>query len=442
MANLVVVGAQWGDEGKGKIVDLLTGHFDIVARYQGGHNAGHTVVMDGHKTVLHLIPSGILHADKICVLGNGMVIDPAAFSQEASVLEKVLPGSRERIFISDRATLITPWHRPIEEAREHNAGDARIGTTMRGMGPAYESKIRRIGYHASLASKPSKLRDKLEAELEEVNEYLTFLGAPPLKKSSVEEYLEETCIMGPRVADTAELLNQMIDKGKNVLFEGAQGTLLDVDHGTYPFVTSSNSTAGGACTGTGVGPTRINGVLGIIKAYTTRVGGGPFPTELHDEVGEHLSRVGQEIGASTGRKRRCGWFDGLIAGRSQMVNYFDVCAVTKLDVLDELAEIKICCAYRFRGQELHSFPEDADVLADCIPLYETHPGWMTGTKGARSFGELPRNAQSYLLRLTDFCRSSIKIVSVGEDRGATIIRPEIPQFGWMDRLLTTTTVAL
>lgn len=439
MENLVVVGMQWGDEGKGKIVDLVTDHFDIVARYQGGHNAGHTVVIDGRKTVLHLIPSGILHEETMCILGNGMVIYPPAFNQEVEGLPESVRG---RIYVSNRAHLITPWLQAIEAAREERAGDRRIGTTRRGIGPTYEWKVGRRGLRASLIRSPEIYQELLES-LKEANGYLESLGAQILPESSVEEFLLQASKMAYYVCDTVKILNDAYDRGYNVLFEGAQGTLLDVDHGTYPYVTGSNSTAGGACTGTGIGPTRIQGVLGITKAYTTRVGEGPFPTELHDEIGRHMHDKGREKGASTGRDRRCGWWDGVIARYSTAINGTSVLAVTKLDILDALPEIKICVGYRHKkGGVLDWFPDDIRILAECEPVYETHPGWREDTSKARSYAELPKNARSYLGRISDLSHCSVKIVSVGEGREATIIRSEIPQFPWMNDLVLTTSPAV
>jgi adenylosuccinate synthase len=432
MANLIVVGAQWGDEGKGKIVDLLTAHFDIVARYQGGHNAGHTVVINGGKHVFHLIPSGILHPGKICILGNGMVVFPPAFNSEVNALPE---EARGRVYVSSRAHIITPWLQAIEAAREEKAGAKRIGTTRRGIGPTYEWKIGRRGLRASMTRSFHKMKAALREELEEANRYLEFLLAETFPESCIEGFLDEADKMSSYVRETVEFLNDAMDQGRKVLFEGAQGTHLDIDFGTYPFVTSSNATAGGACTGTGVGPTRIDGVLGITKAYTTRVGEGPFPTELSDDVGRYLFEKGAERGASTGRPRRCGWFDAVVVRFSRMVNGIDTLVVTKLDILDDLPEIKICTAYRHNGEELNSFPDDTDILAECEPVYESWPGWQKSTKDARTFEDLPDEACLYLNRIAQLARCPVKIVSVGENRSETIIRPEIPRHDWMNNIL-------
>ncbi len=431
MANLIVVGAQWGDEGKGKIVDLLTAHFDIVARYQGGHNAGHTVLINGKKYILHLIPSGILHPNKMCVIGNGVVIDPAALKREMKDLEVEGISCKGRLFISNRAHVILDYHRHIERAEEDRRGPERIGTTNRGIGPAYEDKMGRRGVricdllNENALSRLIKenLRQKgplmpLEAQVD----YSSIL----LQARELGEELREYFV------DTAELLNRSMDRGMSVLFEGAQGNLLDVDHGTYPFVTASSATAGGACTGTGVGPTRIDGVIGIVKAYTTRVGEGPFPTELTDATGEEIRQRGQEFGASTGRPRRCGWFDAVVVHYARLINNLDTLVITKLDVLDSLPEIKICTGYRYKGKLLESFPPEIQVLSECRPEYQTVKGWHQKTAGIQDFAELPALAQDYLKRLSDLVNAEISVVSTGPDRTETIITsPHARLNAWM-----------
>jgi adenylosuccinate synthase len=419
MANVIVVGAQWGDEGKGKIVDLLTGHFDIVARYQGGHNAGHTVIIQGKKYVLHLIPSGILRPDKVCVIGNGVVIDLTALKQEIEDLESVGIQCRGRLFISDRAHVILDYHRALEAADEERRGEDRIGTTSRGIGPAYEDKAGRRGLRIGDLMNPPSARRILEANLKARQ------GVVSAALPGLDETCERTLALGSELsgyfADVSQYLNRAMDEGKWVLFEGAQGTLLDVDHGTYPFVTASNATAGGACTGTGVGPTRIDGVVGIAKAYTTRVGKGPFPTELLDALGEQIRARGAEFGASTGRPRRCGWFDSVVVRYACLVNNLDTLVITKLDVLDGLNEIQVCTGYRYRGRLLDSFPPDLQILMECQPEYETVPGWERPTDGIRDFDDLPVRARDYLKRLSELVRAEISLVSTGPDRAQTIV---------------------
>jgi len=414
MPNVVIVGAQWGDEGKGKIVDLLTGHFDVVARYQGGHNAGHTVIIQGKKYVLHLIPSGILHPKKSCVIGNGVVIDLQAMRTEIAELEAAGIECRGRLRVSNRAHIILPYHRSLETADEAQRGSNRIGTTNRGIGPAYEDKMGRRGLRIATLANPASLRRILEENLARSRAAL-----------DLESLYRETLALAGELegyfADTAEYLNRAIDDGKSVLFEGAQGTLLDVDHGTYPFVTASNATAGGASTGTGVGPTRIDGVIGIVKAYTTRVGEGPFPTELTDAVGEGIRKRGQEYGASTGRPRRCGWFDAVVAGYARLINNLDTLVITKLDVLDELDEIKVCTGYRHRGERLGAFPPEIDVLEACEPEYKTVRGWKQKTAGIQHVDDLPAAAKVYLKLLSDLVQAEISVVSTGPDRTETII---------------------
>ncbi len=421
MANLIVVGAQWGDEGKGKIVDLLTAHFDIVVRYQGGHNAGHTVIIHGQKFILHLIPSGILHPQKLCAIGNGMVIDPAALKKEIADLAEAGIICRGRLFISNRAHVILEYHQLVEKGDEERRGRERIGTTNRGIGPAYEDKMGRRGLRICDLADEQTVRRRLQENLE--IKRTAFSSIPD--SISMDALCESVCALGKElseyVVDVAEFINQGIDAGKHVLFEGAQGTLLDIDHGTYPYVTASSAIAGGACIGAGVGPTRIDGVIGISKAYTTRVGEGPFPTELTGELGEHIRQRGQEYGASTGRPRRCGWFDAFVVRYSRLINGLDSLAITKLDVLDGLEEIKICTGYRYKGSVLRSFPPEIFVLEQCQPEYVTVKGWPERTAGIQDYDELPARARDYLKRLSDLVGTEISLVSTGPDRNETII---------------------
>ena len=421
MANLIIVGAQWGDEGKGKIVDLLSDRFDVVARYQGGNNAGHTVIINGKKYVLHLIPSGILHPGKLCAIGNGVVIDPFALKREIAELAAEGIDCRGRLFISSRAHVILEYHRLAEKGDEERRGPDRIGTTNRGIGPAYEDKMARRGLRMCDLCNPPVLHRHLEENIG-IKKALFPANACSL---DIEKIYSESCAVGEElseyVVDIAEFLNGEIDGGKSVLFEGAQGTLLDVDHGTYPFVTASSAAAGGACTGTGVGPTRIDGVLGISKAYTTRVGSGPFPTELSDAIGDQIRQRGREYGASTGRPRRCGWFDAVAVRYSRLINDLGTLAITKLDVLDELDEIKICTGYRYKGRLLRSFPPELKVLEECRPEYIAVKGWNRKTAGIQSFAELPGIAQDYLKRLSDLANTEISVVSTGPDRKETIL---------------------
>jgi adenylosuccinate synthase len=431
MANLVIVGAQWGDEGKGKIVDLLTTHFDIVARYQGGHNAGHTVIVHGKKHVLHLIPSGILHAQKLCVIGNGVVVDPLALKKEIEELAASGISCRGRLFVSNRAHVILEYHRLVEKRDEERRGEARIGTTNRGIGPAYEDKMGRRGLRICDLANPEILKLRMEE-----NVALKQLFTPSVSNSfALEKACENARLWGQELSeyfvDAGELLNQKIDEGKTVLFEGAQGTLLDVDHGTYPFVTASSATAGGACTGTGVGPTQIDGVVGVSKAYTTRVGAGPFPTELTDSIGDHIRQRGQEYGASTGRPRRCGWFDAMVVRYSRLVNGLESLAITKLDVLDDLKEIRICTGYRYKNSVLRSFPAEIQVLEQCRPEYVTMKGWNQNTAGIRDYEQLPVIAQDYLKKLTDLVQTEIAIVSTGPDRSETVVASASRLTSWI-----------
>ncbi|MGH8119492.1 MAG: adenylosuccinate synthase [Gammaproteobacteria bacterium] len=421
--NVVVIGTQWGDEGKGKVVDLLTDRAAAVARFQGGHNAGHTVVIDGKKTILHLIPSGILHAGVQCFIGNGVVLSPAALMEEIHLLEENDVSVRDHLFISEACTLVLPYHIALDQAREKAKGSAAIGTTGRGIGPAYEDKIAR----RALRVVDLLHRERFAAKLGEVLDFHNFVLKNYYKTALVDfqSVLEQTLTLAedfiPMVKDVSEMLHSIHQRGDNIMFEGAQGTLLDVDHGTYPFVTSSNTTAGGAATGTGVGPLRFDYVLGITKAYTTRVGSGPFPTELFDDLGEYLSRRGNEFGATTGRKRRCGWFDAVALRRSKQINSLSGLCITKLDVLDELDTLQLCTGYEYNGTKRTTTPTGADAFAVCKPVYEEMAGWQKSTLGVKSFTDLPENARRYLKRIEEITDTPIDMVSTGPDRDETII---------------------
>ncbi|ODV16354.1 MAG: adenylosuccinate synthase, partial [Rhodanobacter sp. SCN 68-63] len=389
--SVVILGAQWGDEGKGKIVDLLTERVGAVARFQGGHNAGHTLVIKGKKTVLHLIPSGILRDDALCLIGNGVVLSPAALKSEIEELEANGVNVRPRLKISPATPLIMPYHIAVDKAREVKAGKSAIGTTGRGIGPAYEDKVARRSIRVADLMYPHELPEKIQAAVEYHNFILTqWLGAEPVDYQTVlDEALTYSEFIRPMVDDVATILHDVRKDGGHILFEGAQGALLDIDHGTYPYVTSSNTTIGGALAGTGVGAGDIDYVLGICKAYATRVGGGPFPTELHDEMGERLRKVGNEFGASTGRPRRCGWIDLVALKRAVQINGINGLAITKLDVLDGLPTIKVCIAYEYRGKRRELAPLDADGWAECKPVYLEFPGWEESTAGIREWDKLP-----------------------------------------------------
>jgi adenylosuccinate synthase len=423
MSVKIVVGAQWGDEGKGKIVDLLSDSMDIVARYQGGANAGHTIVIEGKKFVLHLIPSGILQSDVKCVIGNGVVIDPVALMEEIAMLESFGISMQDRLFISHKAHLIMPYHKMLDKARESQAS-AAIGTTGRGIGPAYIDKFSRSGIRIVDLLDRTVFEEKLRANIEEKNTVLKKIyDQEELDINSIiGEYLDFDVKIDPYIKDTTLLLNQAIAEGKSVLMEGAQGALLDVDHGTYPFVTSSNPTSGGACTGLGVPPTKIDSVIGVVKAYTTRVGNGPFPTELHDEMGEQLRRVGAEFGATTGRPRRCGWLDGVALQYSVMINGIDTIALTKLDVLDNVDSIGICTGYEVDGKMLRSFPANVEDLAKVKPQYEFFEGWNSSLAGIKNYDDLPKQAQDYISAIEKIAGAKVGIVSLSPDRADTIIR--------------------
>jgi adenylosuccinate synthase len=422
MMNLAVLGAQWGDEGKGKIVDLLTPRFDIVARYQGGHNAGHTVYVNGTKFVLRLIPSGILHPDVVCVIGNGVVVDPQALFSELDELTRNGINVRNRLFVSDKAHLILPYHRDLDLLSEARRGERKIGTTSRGIGPAYEDKIGRRGIRAGDLADPRGLEQNVRANVEARNRLVqdSHMEWQPV----LQQLLESGARLLPIVRDISLMLAEAMRAGQSILFEGAQGTLLDIDHGTYPYVTSSNASIGGVCTGLGVGPRAINGVLGVVKAYTTRVGEGPLPTELIGEMGNRLRDSGNEYGAVTGRPRRCGWYDAVAVRYGVRINGLDALALTKLDVLDGLERIEICTAYRCGSRTLTEFPSDLSQLAACEPIYESMPGWDTPTRGARRFSDLPENARRYIARLEQVSGVPAAIVSTGSDREDTILRED------------------
>ena len=422
MANVVVIGAQWGDEGKGKITDLLSRSADIVVRYQGGVNAGHTVVVDGQTFKLHLIPSGILYPKTECIIGSGTVIDPKILIEELDMLVS-LGVSTQNLFISSSAHVTMPYHRLIDQASEVQRGVHKIGTTGRGIGPTYADKSERTGIRMLDLVDPDGLRKQVEWIVGHKNVILEKLyDLPPLDPDAViaeyEGYAER---LKPHVVDCSLTIYDAIQRRRNILFEGAQGTLLDLDHGTYPYVTSSNPVAGGACVGTGVGPTMIDRVIGVAKAYTTRVGEGPFPTELTNGIGEQLCDRGAEFGTTTGRQRRCGWFDAVIGRYAVRINGMDCIAITKLDVLDDIDEINVCVAYEINGQVCKDFPTNARLFADCQPIYKTLPGWKQSTEDCRDLNDLPEAALNYLKFLADIMDVPIAIVSLGAGRDQTII---------------------
>ncbi|MDY0040383.1 MAG: adenylosuccinate synthase [Desulforhabdus sp.] len=424
MANVVIVGTQWGDEGKGKIVDLLTDNADYVIRFQGGNNAGHTLVVKGKKFILHLIPSGILHPGKICAIGNGVVIDPAVLIQEIDrLIGHGLPVSPENLIISRYAHIIMPYHRALDLAREKKKGSSKIGTTGRGIGPCYEDKVARNGIRMHDLFSEETLAEKIEKNLEEKNFLLQhFFEEQPLDgKAILDEYLAYGERLAPFAENVSERLQSADRLGSKLLFEGAQGTHLDIDHGTYPFVTSSNTVAGNACCGSGVGPDRIHEVLGVVKAYTTRVGGGPFPSELLDETGQRLQQVGGEFGSTTGRPRRCGWLDMVVLKNAAKLNGLAGLAITKLDVLTGLPTLKIAVGYQCGPQRLDTVPPELSALEACVPIYEELPGWEEDIRGIRRFPDLPENTRRYLKRIEELARIPLHIVSVGPGRDETIV---------------------
>jgi len=418
--NLVVLGAQWGDEGKGKIVDLLSSHFSIVARYQGGHNAGHTVYAAGKKFVLRLIPSGILQPGVTCVIGNGVVVDPEALLAEVDELERAGIHVGDRLVISDKAHVILPYHRELDLLSEARRGERRIGTTSRGIGPAYEDKIGRRGIRLGDLTDPALLEGAIQHNVAARNR---LIGESTMDWRAVQRDLMAAWTrIRPWVKDVSRFLAQAQAEGRRILFEGAQGTLLDIDHGTYPYVTSSSATVGGVCTGLGVGPRAIGAVVGVVKAYTTRVGEGPLPTELHGELGDRLRESGREFGAVTGRPRRCGWFDAVAVRYAARVNGLDALALTKLDVLDGIGEIQVATAYRSRGATLTAFPGDVGQVLSAEPVYETVPGWPRPTSGVRTYDDLPAEARRYVARLEEITGVRVAIISTGSGREDTIIR--------------------
>tara|TARA_B100001057_G_scaffold98406_1_gene95177 strand:+ start:3612 stop:4889 length:1278 start_codon:yes stop_codon:yes gene_type:complete len=422
MANIIIVGAQWGDEGKGKIVDFLTEKTDIVVRAQGGNNAGHTVIHDGKKYVLHLIPSGILWPEKNCVIGNGVVIDPVSLLEEFDKLEgQGILISPDNLVISNRAHLTLPYHRILDSFRESGLGGKKIGTTGRGIGPTYVDKSERSGIRMSDLFNQKKLVEKIESKVEKANSLLEGSDVEPLVTNQIIEELNSAASrLKPFICETTTYLHERIAEGKSLLFEGAQGTYLDIDHGTYPFVTSSNTTAGGACTGSGVSPRNIDNVTCVAKAYTTRVGSGPFITE-NQEFSDRMHGMGREFGATTGRKRRCGWFDAVLVKHACRLNGADQLAVTNVDGLDGIESIKICTSYELRGETITTPPANSEDWEDCTPNYEELPGWGDEiTAGAESIDSLPKNANKYLDRLSELCETPVKIIGVGPDRKETL----------------------
>ncbi len=423
MPNIVVVGLQWGDEGKGKIVDFLSEKADVVARFQGGHNAGHTVVINNEKFILHLIPSGILYKNKICLIGNGVVVDPEALLDEIQGLKERGVEINKNLFLSKNAHLIMPYHIALDRENEKMRGAKSIGTTGRGIGPAYCDKIGRVGVRVADLLHPDIFREKLEANLYHVNFLLEHLYKAPVftVNEIYDRFMGYAGRLSEYIADTDLIVNKTIYEKGNVLFEGAQGTLLDIDHGTYPYVTSSNAIAGGACTGLGVGPTKISRVLGVAKAYTTRVGGGPFPTEIRDSLGEKIRDKGGEYGATTGRPRRCGWLDMVILKHSARINGLTGIAVTKLDILDGLDFLKICTAYRFKGKIYEEFPKEINIFNECEPVYEKVQGWKTSTQGITDFDKLPGAAKVYIKKIEKMLRMKVHIISTGQRREEIIL---------------------
>jgi len=421
--SVVVIGTQWGDEGKGKIVDLLTDQATAVVRFQGGHNAGHTLVIDGQKTVLHLIPSGVLHDHVKCLIGNGVVLSPDALLTEIDHLEANGIPARERILISESCPLILPYHIALDQARELARGNKAIGTTGRGIGPCYEDKVARRGVRLGDLMDENLFSNRLQ----EVLEYHNFALQHYFKfetvdfQQTLDQCLQQAEILRPLVADIPALLHQLCSQGAKIMFEGAQGALLDIDHGTYPFVTSSTTTAGGAAAGSGVGPRDLEYILGIVKAYTTRVGSGPFPTELEDANGTHMGEKGHEFGATTGRKRRCGWLDMVALKRSFKINSVSGLCITKLDVLDGLETLKIAVAYRYQGEEVDTLPVGADNLEACEPVYIEMPGWKSSTYAAKSYDDLPAAAIDYLYKIEELSGVPVDIISTGPDRDETIV---------------------
>ena len=425
MANIIIVGAQWGDEGKGKVVDIYTEYADNVVRFQGGNNAGHTLVVGDQKTVLHLIPSGILHQGKRCIIGNGVVLDPKVFLEEIEKLKKrgYLQDDRQ-LMVDGAVNIIMPYHKKIDIARELKSGAKKIGTTGRGIGPTYEDKVGRRGIRFADLLKPETFRRKLKEILPEKNFFLEkYLGEEPLNEQAIaEEYLGYAERLRVYLGRASTTLDQAIKNGENILFEGAQGSLLDIDHGTYPYVTSSSTIAAGACTGSGLGPQVIDAVIGISKAYATRVGEGPFPTELDDEMGEHLRAAGNEFGATTGRPRRTGWLDIVALREAVRINGMTGIALTKMDVLNDLDTIKVCTAYRHGEQIIEEFPQDLDTLSACTPVYEEIPGWQSDISALKNYADLPQQVRDYVDKIENWTGCPIVLVSVGPRRDQTLQR--------------------
>jgi adenylosuccinate synthase len=418
---------QWGDEGKGKIIDLLTEQADVVARYQGGHNAGHTIIFDGNKYILHLIPSGIFRADKKCVIGNGVVIDPAALSEEMQMLKEVGFDYEGRLLISDRANIILPYHRISDLQKEGASGSRKIGTTGRGIGPSYSDKIARVGLRTCDFIDEAHLRETLKSNYEDKKKILKNLYGEDLPELNeiVDQMFAFRGMFVKYICNTQSFLRDRIAEGQTILCEGAQGTMLDIDHGTYPFVTSSNSTAGGACTGLGIPPGKVDRVIGVIKAYTTRVGEGPFPTELHDGYGDQLRNDGAEFGSTTGRPRRCGWFDAVVGKYAVELNGIDKVTLTKIDVLDQLDTLQVCTGYRHHGKKVEGMPASLAVLEEVEPVYTEYPGWQQSTSGIRCFDDLPENAKRYVDGLQDHLGVEIPLIATGPGREETILRGEL-----------------
>jgi adenylosuccinate synthase len=422
MANTILIGAQWGDEGKGKIIDVLTESADLVVRYQGGNNAGHTVELPSGKYILHLVPSGILRPGCRCVIGNGVVVDPLALVEELNGLSEADVDFSGRLLISDRAHMVLPFHKQLDELREDLKGDGKIGTTKRGIGPAYGDKAARVGLRMGDLLNPSLFRSRLAARLVEINDIFRAHGWPEIDSGKLaEEMLEAGQMLAPMITDTVAVLQEALRKQSGILLEGAQGTLLDIDMGTYPFVTSSNTTSAGACAGAGIPPHKIDDVIGVMKAYTTRVGEGPFPTE-DAELSEHFHGMGREFGATTGRPRRCGWLDSVGLKFASQINGLDRLALTNLDGLDGVKTIKIATHYEIDGKKIEHFPADIDVLQKCVPVYEEVPGWDEDTSQCRSWEELPENARAYLNRIEKITGAKVAVVSVGARRDQTMIR--------------------
>ncbi len=425
MPNTIVIGAQWGDEGKGKIIDILAKKSDYIVRFQGGNNAGHTVVVKDKKFILHLIPSGVLHKGKICIIGNGVVIDPKALLDEIDKLKKEgIVVSKKNLIIDEKAHVIFPYHKILDSLKEENKGTTKIGTTKRGIGPCYTDKVARCGIRICDLVEPEIFKVKLQANLKEKNKVFkkTYNFKGFSYTSILKEYSKYAKQIKPLVGNCSVVLNKAVVNKKSILLEGAQGTLLDVDFGTYPFVTSSNASVGGAFTGTGLGPTHIDRVIGVIKAYTTRVGEGPLPTVFPDDILVKVRSKGEEFGATTGRPRRCGWFDAVVGRHSALVNGLNDIIVTKLDVLDELKEIKICTGYKYKGRVYKNMPANVEVLQKCKPVYETHKGWLKDISKSKKYSDLPKEARSYLNRISELCGTKIYMVSVGSKRSQILTK--------------------